>query len=217
MDEPKKEKPGPRYDAVLKDLFQHDHPSLADLLTGGVAVKASLNVEFAIVEERRAGLVWLLEDGSILHVDFQSDNHGEMAYREGIYGLMIGQTHKCRVRQVVLYTGRAKMRMPNSVDLGEIQVRFTLMDIRELNAETLIKSGKPGDLVLALLASGGASRMVQILRRAKRLPGPQRERVLTQLAVYRGCAADRAVDNGDETHGHDDRHRQACIPSRDPR
>ena len=36
-----------KYDAVMKDLFQKDHPSLLDQLTGGVKIKAFLNVDLA--------------------------------------------------------------------------------------------------------------------------------------------------------------------------
>ena len=43
-----------KYDLVVKDLFQRDHPSLLDQLTAGKAVREILNVELARVEERRA-------------------------------------------------------------------------------------------------------------------------------------------------------------------
>jgi hypothetical protein len=80
------EEPKRRYDAILKDLFQRDHPSLLDQLTGGVPVKQFLNVEFPTILERRADLVLLLEDDSITHLEFQSDNDPDMVFREGIYG-----------------------------------------------------------------------------------------------------------------------------------
>jgi hypothetical protein len=52
------------------------------------------------------------------------------------------------VRQVVLYIGRAKMRMAAGVDLGETNIAYRLLDIRTLEAEALIASGRPGDLAL---------------------------------------------------------------------
>ena len=77
-------KDGSKYDLVVKDLFQRDHPSLLDQLTGGVAVQQVLSVELARVEERRADLVLLLADESIFHIEFQSGNDNEIPYREGI-------------------------------------------------------------------------------------------------------------------------------------
>ena len=95
-------KDGSKYDLVVKDLFQRDHPSLLDRLTAGVAVREVLNVELARVEERRADLVYLLADETLLHIEFQSDNDKDMPYREGIYCLLLGQKYRRRVRQVVL-------------------------------------------------------------------------------------------------------------------
>jgi hypothetical protein len=135
-------KDGSKYDLVVKDLFQRDHPSLLDQLTGGVAVREVLNVELARVEERRADLVLLLADGTIHHIEFQSENDNDMPYREGIYCLLLGQKYRRRVRQVVLYVGQAKMRMEDHVDLGETKCAYTLMDIRELDARTMMASGR---------------------------------------------------------------------------
>src|SRR2546427_1498437 len=148
-------KDGSKYDLVVKDLFQRDHPSLLDQLTAGVAVRAVLSVELARVEERRADLVLLLADESISHIEFQSGNDKDIPFREGIYCLLLGQKYRRRVRQVVLYLGQAKMRVEDRVDLGETKVAYRLMDIREMDARTLMASGRPGDLALAMLASGG--------------------------------------------------------------
>ena len=176
-----------RFDAVVKDLFQRDLPTLLAQLAGPAEVREFLNVEFSVVEERVADLVLLLSDGSILHLDFQSHNDPEMPYREGIYGLMIAKRYRRRrVRQVVIYMGAAKMRMKDTLDLGGIQVKYQLVDIREFDAGALLASGNPGDFALALLAHGGVRKMREILRKANELPEPQRRRVFTQMAILSG-------------------------------
>ena len=179
-------KDGSKYDLVVKDLFQRDHPSLLDQLTAGVAVREVLNIELARVEERRADLVLLLADGAILHIEFQSGNDKDMQYREGIYCLLLGQKYRRRVRQVVLYVGQAKMRMADHVELGETKYAYTLMDIREMDARQLMASGRPGDLALAMLAGGGPEQMLEIAKRASGLRGGERQRVLSQLALLSG-------------------------------
>lgn len=181
-------KDGSKYDLVVKDLFQRDHPSLLDQLTAGVAVREVLSVELARVEERRADLVLLLADGTILHLEFQSGNDKDMPYREGIYCLLLGQKCRRRVRQVVLYVGRAKMRMEDHVDLGETKSAYALMDIREMDARMLMASGRPGDLALAMLASGGPEQVLilEIAKRAGGLKGAGRQRVLFQLVLLSG-------------------------------
>jgi hypothetical protein len=78
------------------------------------------------------------------------------------------------------------MRMPDRLDAGEIQVSYPLKDIRQWDCEALLRSGKPGDLALALLANGGPQRLHQILQRAARLPVARRERLLAQVGVLAG-------------------------------
>ena len=61
---PKRELDWPSCDAVTKDLIQRDRPTLLTELTGGRAIKQTLNVEFAVVKQRRADLLFELDDAS---------------------------------------------------------------------------------------------------------------------------------------------------------
>ena len=182
-------KDGFRYDRVLKDLFQRDRPSLLDQLAGGLRVREFLNVEFPKVIERRADMAVLLDDETILHIEFQSHNDKDIAYREGMYCLMIGQKYRRQVRQVVLYVGQPKMRMEDRLDLGDTKVSYRLLDIREIDAGELLRSARPGDLVLAMLAKGGTERLTEIAQRTVPLSGAERSRVLTQLVLLSGLRA----------------------------
>src|ERR1051325_3041277 len=93
----------PRYDTVLKDLFQKDRPTLLSQLAGDARVMEFLDTELAVVERRTVDLLVLLSNGKVLHIEFQSNNHRDMPYREGIYGLMIGQKLRKQISQVVIY------------------------------------------------------------------------------------------------------------------
>jgi len=172
---------------VIKELFQRDRPSvLLDWLTGGVPVRQVLNVEIARVVERRADAVFLLQDDSIFHLEFQTRNDKEMPYREGMYCLLLGRKYRRRIRQAVLYLGEPRMRMENKLDLGETKVAYSLIDIRDIDAATLIDGGRPADLVLAMLARGGPERLAEIVKRAAGLPSGEREEVISEIAVLCG-------------------------------
>jgi hypothetical protein len=155
-------------------------------MTAGTGIEAFLNVELPKVQERRADLVLSLKDETILHIEFQSHNDRDMPYREGIYCLLLGQKYRRRVRQVVLYVGQAKMRMKDGLDLRDTKVAYRLMDIREMEAEALLQSGRPGDFALAVLARGGGEKLSEIVRRASMVTGPERSRVLAQLGILSG-------------------------------
>ena len=173
-------------DRVLKDLFQKDHPSLTERMAGGLQVREFLNVEFQEVIERRADLVTRLTDDSIFHFEIQGQNDDDISYRMGIYCFMISQKYRRPVAQTVLYVGEPKMRMKSKLNAGTAKVSFRLIDIREIDAETLLQSGSTGDLVLAMLAKGGTERLGEIARRAAELSGQARVRVLMQLALLSG-------------------------------
>ena len=175
-----------RYDAVVKDLFQKDRPTLLGQLAEGVEVGEFLNGELAVVEERVADLLMSLSDGSILHLDFQSTNDRNMPYRVGVYGLLAAQKYRKKIRQVVIYMGQERMRMKDHLDLGQIQVAYRLVDIREFDSQALIEAGNPGDYALAMLANGGVDRMGEIILRANVLPEAERQRVFTQMLILAG-------------------------------
>jgi hypothetical protein len=175
------------YDSVIKDLFQRDRSSvLLDLLTGGVPVRQILNVELAKHLERRADAVFLLEDESIFHLEFQTRNDQEMPHREGIYCLLLGKKYRRRIRQAVIYLGEAKMRMQDKLDLGQTKVAYTLIDIRDIDAATLMASARPADLPLAMLARGGPEQLAEILKRAASLKDSERDKVIAEMAQLSG-------------------------------
>ncbi len=174
-------------DGLLKDMFQHDRPTLLKRLAGGLAVREYLNVEFPKLIERRLDLVLLLADGSILHIEVQGANDRDMPYREGVYCFLLGQKYRRRkIRQVVLYVGRPKMNMPAGVDLGDTAGAYSLIDMREFDVDALLASPRPADYALAILARNGEARVAEIVRRIVRLKGPVRERALAQLLVLSG-------------------------------
>jgi predicted transposase YdaD len=176
-----------RYDAILKDLFQRDRPSLLDRFTGGVAIREALNTDFLAVDERRPDVLFLLVSGSLLHIEFQSANDSAMVYRMGRYAAMIGERYRDRqIHQVVLYTGQERLRMSASVDLGLTKLAYELHDIREFDAEDFLRSGRAGDYALALLASGGPEKLRRILVRVSKLPPARRSKLLSQLAIFAG-------------------------------
>ena len=174
-----------RYDAIAKDVFEKDRPALLERVTGGKAIQASLNVEYAMVEERRSDLLYLLEDGTMRLLDIQGSNDRKMHYRAGVYSLMSGEKYGREVWVTVLYIGDAPMRMKDYLKCGGTTVKYDLIDIREIDFDTLMAGG-PGDWALAILAKGGVERLGEILARARTLRGAGRERLIVQIGVFAG-------------------------------
>ena len=70
--------------------------------------------------------------------------------------------------------------MPSEVDLGGAKVAYTLIDIREIDAEALLASGRPADLPSAMLARGGVGKLQEILRRVADMQAAESERAIAR-------------------------------------
>jgi hypothetical protein len=104
-----------------------------------------------------------------------------MPYREGVYCFLLGHKYQGRrIYQAVRYLGDEKMRMPSEVDLGGAKVAYTLIDIREIDAEALLASGRPADLPSAMLARGGVGKLQEILRRVADMQAAESERAIAR-------------------------------------
>lgn len=139
------------FDATLKEFFQKQPTSLLLELAGGVPVVEFLNVELAAVQERRLNLVMLLADDSLLHLELQSSNDGDMGLRMLEYYALLWRRYRKPVRQVVLYVGTPAMTMERAFLMDSVPFRFELRDIREWRADLLLSSSLFGDQVLAIL------------------------------------------------------------------
>ena len=189
-----------RYDPVLKNLFLRLGPSLLQQLTGGRQIRAPLNVELQQlreVKERKVDLLYELDDDSLLHLDLQAQNELDMPQRELEYRTLLRGLFKRPVRQAVLYVGEARMTMADRIDEPGLAFHYELIDIRSFTAEQLLATNRPGDAVLAFLASGIVDRAAlarEIVERLQRLPAPERRDALVSLLTLSGLRkSDRIV------------------------
>ena len=177
-----------QFDGALKQFFERQQPSLVMDLTGGVAVKQSLNVELPRVQERKVDLVLLLADESLLHIEFQGTNRKDMAIRMSEYYLLLLARYQCPIRQVVLYVGRPRMRMSSVLEHGPLRFSYSLRDIREWPARKLLDSSRTADYVLAILAgtADGPTLVREILQRVSRRKAAERDTAIAYLAALSG-------------------------------
>jgi hypothetical protein len=95
-------------------------------------------------------------------------------------------------KQIVLYVGSEPMRMAAELASGgEVLFQYRLVDIRDLDGEALLGSGRPGDNVIAILArlTDRAGAVQQIVGKLSGLEAGIRDyylRILLILAGLRG-------------------------------
>ena len=125
-------------------------------------MKEFLNVELPRVQQRKVDLLLRLVDGTLLHIEFQTRNHRDMAARMGEYYYWLVRKFGCHVRQIVIYTGNGRLTMPSRFDLRGNVHQFELLDLRDVSAAELLKSSRYVDNVLAFLAGGADSKQQRV-------------------------------------------------------
>jgi hypothetical protein len=65
------------------------------------------------------------------------------------YYALIKQTYNRPLRQAILYVGEPRMTMPDRLEEDGNRLVYELIDIREFDAEAMMKTGDAADLALA--------------------------------------------------------------------
>jgi len=125
------------------------------------------------IEERRADLVVKARAGDerfLLHIEIQNHNEAVMPWRMLRYRTDIRLAHPLLpIRQYLLYIGKKPLTMADGIDETELRYRYRMIDMRGVDAETLLRQDTPEALVIAILAdfNGQPERLMvrRILRR----------------------------------------------------
>ena len=104
------------------------------------------------------------------------------------YSLRVYRRFQRFPRQIVLYVGDAEMRMPAELAGPQHICRYLLLDVRTLDAETLLNSPLLADNVIAILTRLGDQKagIRQILSRIATLESGARDLAFAQLLVLSG-------------------------------
>jgi predicted transposase YdaD len=175
------------YDVALKRILTRPGSALLYALTGASELRW-LNVELPKVNNLRVDLLGARPDGELVHLEFQSRNRKDLLFRMGEYRFAIARRYGRLPKQIVLYVGEKPLRMKSSIKDEDTTYRFHLVDIRDLDGETLLASKKPGDNVVALLTRLGDQPgiMRQIERRISRRSIAEREEAQAELSILAG-------------------------------
>lgn len=113
------------------------------------------------VEDRQADLVAKVQprlggEPFILHVEIQNTNDKTMRWRMLRYLTDIALANPNLIfRQYLIYIGKAALATPKAVQWPELDYRFQILDMRDIDCNTLINKNNPNALVLAILCDFG--------------------------------------------------------------
>ncbi|MBF0098847.1 MAG: DUF4351 domain-containing protein [Magnetococcales bacterium] len=173
-----------QYDTTLKDLFKQPPQRLLQVLFGQQAV-GSLPVEFASTQKRVPDLVFLMEDGSLTHIELHSKSEA-VSWRMLMYHVLIRQQYPDKsLSQKVLYVGDAKWRPQAGIEEDRLSFRYDVVDIRDIDCQELMASPLLEENILAILCRMADERgtIQELLYRISELPDKARADALTKLVI----------------------------------
>lgn len=148
------------YDISLKDALSGLEIEFTKAFLGFEIKEAEpLNVELQKIEEVKADYICKVKDSqdieSILHIEFQSDNHKEMHFRMLRYLTELHKRYKLPIIQAVIYVGKNRLNMKNSIKFSNygtnIDYRYEIIDTSKLDCKYFLESNSDDLVVLAIL------------------------------------------------------------------
>ncbi len=114
-----------------------------------------IDKEVQRVERREADIVAKCKIDSkeaILHIEIQNNNDKTMPYRMIRYYIDIFQRYNfLPLYQFVIYIGKEKLNMKDSINTHRLNYSYSLIDMKKIDCEELLKIDLPDALVLAIL------------------------------------------------------------------
>jgi predicted transposase YdaD len=177
------------YDTVLKALLQSSENSIFEQITGA-RIGRWLNVELPEVQQTRVDLLFetLEMPRRLIGLELQSANDASLPLRMAEYSLRVYRVHQQFPEQYVLYVGNAEMRMSAELVGTNHVCRYTLVDIRTLDEETLLESPFAADNIIAILTHHRDRREAvrRILARIAKLESGARDAAFSKLMILAG-------------------------------
>lgn len=149
-----------KFDKILHENMEAALPGLIKKLLKINVVNAEElpdNVQFT--KERKPDVLKKITDDKgetfVLHLEFQTDNKSNMAWRMSEYLVMLSRLYQLEVKQYVIYIGEGRSSMPYELKLGKSYFCYQLISLSSIDYRLFLHSEKLEEKMLALLGDFG--------------------------------------------------------------
>jgi hypothetical protein len=176
MEAKKKKRQSSQYDKIFKENIEAVISSIMQNVLEITAVSMEeLPDDIQHTKERKPDVLKKVTDNKgdtyVLQIEFQVKDEPEMIYRMGEYNFMLERKYKIPVKQFVIFLGADEPKMPTELDRERLKFSFPLVALSELDYHIFLKSNKPEEVVLSILASFEGEKpenaLKQIINRVK--------------------------------------------------
>jgi len=123
----------------IMNLFQNKELSLFGYKIPKIVESLNVELQNIKLEERRTDLVFLLEDESLLHLEFQTDYRRQDITRFMMYDLLLHDQHKKRkVTTIIIYASGVK-RQDFYLEFNTLSYRPYVVFLEEKNGDEILQ------------------------------------------------------------------------------
>jgi predicted transposase/invertase (TIGR01784 family) len=147
-----------QYDKVFRENMEAALPGIIEHVLGLEIVHSEeIPDDIQHTKERKPDLLKKVTDNFgeafILHIEYQVQNENEMVYRMAEYYIMLLRKYALPIKQFVLFMGTGKARMPTEINHDRLKYSYQLITLSEISYKIFLKSDKPEEKILAILAN----------------------------------------------------------------
>jgi len=156
-----------RFDTILKEIFSEAIGTIYYLATGkkiGKKIKV-ISAEIRLVKTFRPDIL-VEADGEIIQVEIQAQQDKTLPNRMFRYYYAIVEKYKKEPNQIVLFAGKGKPP-PSEYKTPKLTLKYKVLDMKKIDPDVFIKSEKPAEVILGILA-GKFKDKPKIIRKVKK-------------------------------------------------
>jgi hypothetical protein len=156
-----------RFDPILKEVFSEAIGTIYYLAIGkkiGKKVKV-ISAEISLVKTFRPDIL-VDADGEIIQVEIQAQQDKNLPKRMFRYYYAIVEKYKREPTQIVLFVGKGKPP-PSEFKTPKLTLKYKVLDMKKIDPDVFIRSKKPAEVILGILA-GKFKDKPQIIRKVKK-------------------------------------------------
>jgi hypothetical protein len=141
-----------RFDPILKEIFSKAAGKLISIATGEKINKEleDITTEIEFVKSLRPDMVFRAGN-KIFHIEIQVQQDKDLPERMLIYSLAIKEKFGQKPVQIILFVGKGNPPPPFFKDEFTIH-KFIVLDMKKINPDEFIKSDKPEEVIVGILA-----------------------------------------------------------------
>jgi predicted transposase YdaD len=162
-----------RFDPILKEIFSKAAGKLISIATGEKINQKleDITAEIEFVKSLRPDMVFRAGD-KIFHIEIQAQQDKDLPERMLDYFYAIRKKYGKNPTQIVLFVGKgnpppSKFELKDEFGAQNLFFNFIVLDMKKINPDVFIKSDKPEEVIVGILA-GKFKDKPEIIKKVKK-------------------------------------------------